>query len=88
MTKAIHWLQVAWRDLYTEKIVSCLQKCGFGQESINNITNDNEMDKEFASLLTQLRIDDEITVEDFVKKIWSNKHRLDRLTTTNPRGRY
>ena len=64
--KAIHWLQVAWRDLYTEKIISCLQKCCFGQESINSITNDNEIDEEFESFLTQLRIDDDITVEDFV----------------------
>ena len=37
-----------------------------GQESANSITNNHEIDEEFESLLTQLREDDEITVEDFV----------------------
>ena len=40
--------------------------CGFGQESVNSITNDNEIDEEFESLLTQSREDDKITIEDFV----------------------
>ena len=66
IAKAIHWLQVAWGDVSTETIINCFQKCGFGQESVNSITNDNEIDDEFESLLTQLREDDEITVEDFV----------------------
>ena len=66
IAKAIHWLQVAWRDVSTETIINCFQKCGFGQESVNIITNDNEIDEEFESLLTQLREDDEITVKDFV----------------------
>ena len=26
--------------------------CGFGQESVNSITNDHEIDEEFESLLT------------------------------------
>ena len=66
IAKAIHWLQVAWRDVSTEAIINCFQKCGFGQESVNIITNDNEMNGEFESLLTRLREDDEIIVEDFV----------------------
>ena len=66
IAKAIHWLQVAWRDVSTETIINCFQKCGFGQESVNIITNDNEIDEEFECLLTQLREDDEITVKDFV----------------------
>ena len=37
-----------------------------GQESANSITNNHEIDEEFESLLTQLRENDEITVEDFV----------------------
>ena len=37
-----------------------------GQVSVNSITNNHEIDEEFESLLTQLREDDEITVEDFV----------------------
>ena len=39
---------------------------GFGQESVNSITNDSEIDEEFESPLTQPREDDEITIEDFV----------------------
>ena len=31
ITKAIHWLQVAWRDLSTETIINCFQKCGLGK---------------------------------------------------------
>ena len=50
----------------TETIINCFQKYGFGQESVNNITNDNEKDKEFESLLTRHREDEKITFEDFV----------------------
>ena len=42
------------------------KKNGFGQESVNSIINNNETDEEFESLITQLREDDEMTVEDFV----------------------
>ena len=50
----------------TETIINRFLKCSFGQESVNSITNDHEIDEEFESLLTQLREDDGITVEDFV----------------------
>ena len=66
IAKANHWLQVAWRDVSTETIINCFQKRGFGQEPVNSITNDNEIDEKFESLLTQLQEDDEITAEDFV----------------------
>ena len=66
IAKAIHWLQVAWRDVSTETTINCFEKNGFGQESVNSITNNNEIDEEFESLITQLREDDEMTVEDFV----------------------
>ena len=59
-------MQVGWRDVSTETIINGFQKCGFGQEPVNNITNDNEIDEGFESLLIQLREDDKITVEDFV----------------------
>ena len=52
IAKAIHWLQVVWRDVSTKTIINCLQKCGFGQESVNSITNDNEIYEELESLLT------------------------------------
>ena len=66
ISKAIHWLQVPWRDVSTETIINCFQKFEFGQESVNSITSDNEIVPEFESLLTQLREHDEITFEDFV----------------------
>ena len=44
----------------------CFQKCGFGLESVNSITNNSEIDEELESLPTQLHEDDKITVEDFV----------------------
>ena len=66
IAKAVHWLQVSWRDVSTETIINSFQKCGFGQESVNSITNDNEIDEEFESLLTQLWEYAQITVEDFV----------------------
>ena len=54
------------RDVSIETIINCFQKCGFGQESVNSITNDNEIDEEFESLLTQFREDDEMTFENVV----------------------
>ena len=62
IANAIHWLQVAWRDISTETIINCFQKGRFAQESVNRITNDNEIDKEFRSLLIQLCEDGRITV--------------------------
>ena len=50
----------------TETVINRFQKCGFGQEAVNIITNDNEIYEEFESLVTQLREDHEFTVEDFV----------------------
>ena len=95
IAKAIHWLQVAWRDISPETIINCFQKCGFGQESVNSITNDNEIDEECEILFTQFSEDDEITVEDFVTfddnltaSTWSNKYRLYKLATTSLRGSY
>ena len=81
----------------TETIINCFQKCGFGQDSVNSVTNDNEIDEEFESLLTHLHENDETTVEDFVtfdnlatsdNIDWSNKYRLDRLATASSRGNY
>ena len=66
VAKALHWSQVARRDVSTETLINCSQKCGFGQGFVNSITNDNVIDEEIKSLLTQLCEDDEITVEDFV----------------------
>ena len=51
IAKAIPWLQVAWRDLSTETIINCFHKCGFGQEAVNTITSDNEIDEEFGVFL-------------------------------------
>ena len=45
IAKAIHWLQVALRDVSTETIIHLFQKCELGQESVNSITNDSEIDK-------------------------------------------
>ena len=45
IAKAVQWLQVAWRDVSTEAIINCFQKCGFGHESVNSITNDNEINE-------------------------------------------
>ena len=66
VAKTVHWLQVARRDVSTETLINCFQKCGFRQGFVNSITNDNVIDEEIKSLLTQLCEDDEITVEDFV----------------------
>ena len=62
IANAIHWLQVAWRDISTETIINCFQKGRFPQESFNRITSDNEIDEEFRSLLIQLCEDGRITV--------------------------
>ena len=94
IAKAIHWLQVAWRDVSTETIINFFQKCGFGQESVNSITNDNEIDEEFESLPTQFLEDDEITVKDFVTFDDTWQHRLVnkiptcRLPITSSKGSY
>ena len=29
IAQAIHWLQVAWKEIYKETILHCFQKCGF-----------------------------------------------------------
>ena len=57
--KAIYWLQVAWKDVSTDTIVHCFQK-------YNSTCYDNEINEIFATLLNQLRHDDNITVEDFI----------------------
>ena len=31
IANAIHWLQLAWRDVSTETIINCFQKCLFEQ---------------------------------------------------------
>ena len=54
IAKVIHWLQVASRDASAEIITNCFQKCKFGQESVNSITNDDKIDEKFESLFTQL----------------------------------
>ena len=66
IAKAIHWLQVAWKDVSTETITHCFQKCGFKGRSESSIAEDNELDEEFHSLCFQLRKDDKITPEVFV----------------------
>ena len=65
IAEAIYWLYVAWKDVSTETIIHCFQKCGFKGRSESSIAEDNEMDEEFESLCTQLREDDEITPEVF-----------------------
>lgn len=49
-----------------EVILHCFQKCGFKESEISCISEDSEIDEEFESLPTQLREDDDITVEDFI----------------------
>ena len=66
IAKAVHSLQLACRDESAETMINCFQKCGFGQEFVNSIINDNVIDEEFNRLFTQLSEDDEITVEDFL----------------------
>ena len=52
IAKSIHWLQVAWRDVSTKTVTNCFQQYWFGQESVNSITNDNEIGEEYQSLHT------------------------------------
>lgn len=66
ITKAIHWLQVVWKDVSTEAIVPCFQKCNLEKSEPNSTCIDSKIDEEFANFLNQLRDDDDITVEDFL----------------------
>lgn len=51
---AIRWLMNAWRDLPSETIVKCFQKCGF-QPPIATVSSDeeDELDKEFLELYAE-----------------------------------
>ena len=73
IAQKIHWLQVAWKDTSTGKIVHCFQKCGFKKSEAKRTCKNSKIDEEFVTLLNQLRDDDSITVEDFITL---NKHRL------------
>ena len=64
--QAIHWLQVAWKDISKEIILHCFQKCGFEKSECHSVSGEGEVDEELESLLAQLREDDDITVEDFI----------------------
>ena len=66
IAQAIHWLQVAWKDISKETILHCFQKYGFEKSECHSVSGEGEVDEEFESLLVQLREDDDITVEDFV----------------------
>ena len=66
IAKTIHWLQVAWKDVSKETILHCFQKCGFEESDCHSISEEGEIDEEFETLLAQLRVDDDITVEDFI----------------------
>ena len=66
IAQAIHWLQVAWKDISEETILHCFQKCGFEKSGCHSVSGEGEVDKEFESLLAQLREDDDITVEYFI----------------------
>ena len=66
IAQAIHWLQVAWKDISKETILPCFQKCGFEKSECHSVSGEGEVDEEFESLLAQLREDDDITVEDFI----------------------
>ena len=66
IAQAIHWLQVAWKDISKETILHCFQKCGFEKSECHSVSGEGEVDEEFESLLAQLREDDDITVEDFI----------------------
>ena len=66
IAQAIHWLQVAWKDISKETILHCFQKCGFGKSECHSVSGEGEVDEEFESLLAQLREDDDITVEAFI----------------------
>ena len=67
IAKAIHWLKVAWKDVSTDTIVHCFQKCGFKKSETNSTCKDSKIEEEFATLLNHFRDDDDdITVEDFI----------------------
>ena len=66
IAQAIHWLQVAWKDISKEAILHCFQKCEFEKSECLSVSGEGEADEEFESLLAQLREDDDITVEDFI----------------------
>ena len=66
IAQAIHWLQVAWKDISKETILHCFQKCGFEKSECHSVSGEGEVDEEFESLLAQLRQDDDITVEYFI----------------------
>ena len=66
IAQAIHWLQVAWKDISKETILHCFQKCGFEKLECHSVSGEGEVDEEFESLVAQLREDDDITVEDFI----------------------
>ena len=51
IAKGIHWLQVAWKDVSTDTIVHCFQKCAFKKSGANSTCKDSEIDEEFATLL-------------------------------------
>ena len=64
IAKAIHWLQVAWKDVSTGTVVHCFQSCGIKKSEDKSTCKDSEID-EYATHLNQLRDDDDITIEDF-----------------------
>ena len=43
IAKAIHWLQVACKDVLTDTIVHCLQKCDFKKSEANSTSNDSKI---------------------------------------------
>lgn len=56
---------MAWKDVLTDTIVHCL-KCGFKKSEANNTCKYSEIDEKLATLLIQLRDNDDITLEDFI----------------------
>ena len=66
IVKGIYWLKVAWKNVWTDTIVHCFQNCGFKKSEANSTCKDSKIDEEFASLLNQLRDDDDITVKEFI----------------------
>lgn len=66
IAKSIHWLQVTWKDMLIDAIVNYFQKCGYKKSKASSSCKDNEIDEEFATLLNQLRDDNDITGEDFI----------------------
>ena len=56
----------AWKNVCTETIIHCFQKCGFEKGSDNSIDEENDIDEEFQNLLTQHCENNKITVKDFI----------------------